>query len=65
MIQSGQYDVPLETLKETYRGVNYSAVLREQNRCSSGTKGFLWVLNTSVFFVIDYNFDLIEGDKSY
>lgn len=63
MIQYGKYDIPLETLKETYRGLNYSAVLREQNRCSLGTNGFLWVLNTSVFFVIDYNFDLIEGDK--
>ena len=58
----GKYDIASEVLKKIYHNIDYRAILLEQNRCSAGIDGFLWVLNTSVFF-IDYNFDLIEGDK--
>ena len=64
MIQYGKYDVSSGMLKKIYSTIDYGAILREQNRCSAGIDGFLWVLNTGVFFVIDYNFDLIEDKGS-
>lgn len=60
MIQDGKYDIASEALEYNYHKLDYSTILHEQNRCSAGTDGFIWILNTSVFFVIDYNFGLIE-----
>ena len=62
LIQNGQYDVSSEMLEGTYRAIGFSQILLEQNKMSAAESGFLWVLNTSIFYVIDYNFSLIKVD---
>ena len=48
------------TYKED-RIMSLDTVLKIQNQCSKDDKsGYIWVLNTSVFLVADYNFKILE-----
>lgn len=60
-IQGNEYEIAPEKLKEIFYNLDYVKILDEQNTCSQDSEnGFIWVLNSSVFFVPDYKFDLIE-----
>lgn len=55
------YDIPKTEMKETFFSLDLGKVLLEQNISSRDIEqGIIWVLNTSVLFVADYNFDLID-----
>ena len=57
-IQKGVYDIEYEQYKECFESLDLRIILNEQNSFSTG-KGFIWVLNTCVFVVADYNFSLV------
>lgn len=59
-IQKGQYQVENGNYKECFENLDMSDILEVQNLSSHNVQtGFIWVLNTSVFFVAEYNFSLI------
>lgn len=59
-IQNGVYNVENEALLECYNGLNAQEILDRQNNNSAMTcERHVWVLNTSVFIVPDYNSSLI------
>lgn len=50
-------------IKEIYEKLDLLRILEIQNECSKDeTGGFIWVLNTSVFVIADYNFSLVEEE---
>ena len=59
-IQNGVYDIELEQYKECFESLDLGIILREQNAFSSIDTGYIWVLNTCVFVVADYNFLLVQ-----
>lgn len=60
-IQGGIYEIGEVQLKERYRELDLREILMHQNDFSkSPISGMIWVLNTCVFFVPDYNFQLIN-----
>lgn len=61
MVQGGEYELQPDQLKEVFTDLDYVRIVDEQCNCSSDEQnGFIWVLNTSVFFVPDYSFDFVE-----
>lgn len=59
-IQKGVYDIASEQYKECFESLDLGTILNEQNLFSSTDGGFIWVLNTCVFVVADYNFSLVQ-----
>ena len=53
-----------DDLRNTYEALSLIDVLQKQNEASEDMQsGFIWVLNTCLFFVVDYRFSLIEPSK--
>lgn len=40
-------------------------ILEKQNDFSGVEDGYIWVLNTCVFIVADYNFSLVKGMEAW
>lgn len=60
-IHKGQCQVGNGEYRKCFEDVNMSGILQVQNASSrDGQTGFIWVLNTSVFFVAEYNFSLVN-----
>ena len=60
-IQNGEFDVSRENLKTCFEEVNFNKILDLQNERSRDEQtGMIWVLNTFVLFVPEYNFSFIE-----
>lgn len=60
-VQKGQYHIETGNYKECFEGLDMSDILDVQNISSKNMQtGFIWVLNTSVFFVAEYNFSLVD-----
>lgn len=58
-IQYGQYQIPEDKYKEYFERLDLTEILKAQNSASrDSTTGFIWVLNTCVYFVAEYNFKL-------
>lgn len=62
-IQKGIYEIAPEQYKEFFKSLDLCEILNEQNRSSSTEGGFIWVLNTCVFVVADYNFSLVQREN--
>lgn len=61
-IQNNQYQIEDSKYKQCFRELDLTRILEIQNAASQNMDtGFIWVLNTSVFFVADYNFSLITA----
>lgn len=61
-IQFGQYEILSDKYKEHFEKLNLIEILKVQNLVSKdNTAGFIWVLNTCVFLVAEYNFELVMG----
>lgn len=59
-IQKGVYLIKSEQYRESFESLDPGIILDKQNDFSSLDTGYIWVLNTSVFIVADYNFSLVE-----
>ncbi|MCD8221858.1 MAG: hypothetical protein LUD07_06645 [Clostridiales bacterium] len=65
-IQKGEYNIAGNQYRECFENLDLTEILRIQNMLSHDEKtGFIWVLNTCVFFVAEYNFSLIEGRSAF
>ena len=60
-IQNNQYWIEEGKYKECFEKLSLPDILERQNLSSQDSSGYIWVLNTCVFFVADYNFALITG----
>lgn len=60
-IQGNEYSFSVQDLRRYYERVSLSDILERQNvKSRNPENGIIWVINTSVLFVPDYRFDLIE-----
>lgn len=61
--QNNIYLVEDEKLKQCLENIDLEKILDIQNICSRDlTTGYIWVLNTSVFVMAEYNFNLVFND---
>lgn len=59
-IQNGRYQVEEDSYKACFEHLDLTEILKVQNRFSREIdSGYIWVLNTCVFLVADYNFALV------
>ncbi len=59
-IQYGQYQIPENKYKEYFERLDLTEILKAQNLASKDIiKGFIWVLNTCIYFIAEYNFGLV------
>jgi hypothetical protein len=63
-IQNNIYDIQLERYKQCFENLDLKEILNVQNSFSKTSNGFIWVLNTCVFVVADYNFSLVQKEVS-
>ena len=54
------YDVPEKQLRDAFEQIDFADVLDAENKASKDAQGKILVLNTSVLFIPEYRFDLIE-----
>lgn len=60
-IQYDQYQIEEDTYKDCFENLDLTEILKIQNSVSKNeSTGFIWVLNTCVLFVAEYNFALAE-----
>ena len=59
-IQYGQYHIPENKYREYFERLDLTEILKVQNLASKDNiTGFIWVLNTCIFFVAEYNFRFV------
>lgn len=59
-IQNEEYQIGPDLYKECFEQLDLEEILRKQNEVSRNPqKGYIWVLNTCVFLIADYNFSLV------
>lgn len=59
-IQYGQYRIPADNYREYFERLDLTEILEAQNLASRDSiKGFIWVLNTCIYFIAEYNFRLV------
>lgn len=59
-IQKGQYQIETGEYKECFECIDLTEILKIQNAASRDlVNGFIWVINTCLFFVAEYNFTLV------
>ena len=59
-IQYGQYQIPDNNYKEYFERLDLTEILKVQNLASKDNiTGFIWVLNTCIYFIAEYNFRLV------
>lgn len=59
-IQNNQYQIEEKNYKQCFEQLDLIKVLKIQNKFSRNIDtGFIWVLNTCIFFVAEYNFQLL------
>ena len=61
MILYENYDVKLEEYKSVFDNLDLYKILEKQNLLSNNDDGYIWVLNTCIFIIPDYNFTLIQS----
>jgi hypothetical protein len=63
-IQNNIYDIKIEQYKQCFENLDLGEILKVQNAFSKTSNGIIWVLNTCIFVVADYNFSLIQKGVS-
>lgn len=59
-IQYGQYQIPENKYKEYFERLDLTEILKVQNLASKDSvTGYIWVLNTCIYFIAEYNFRLV------
>jgi hypothetical protein len=59
-IQNNQYEIADDDYRKRFDSLDLIEILKIQNKFSKDEQdGFIWVLNTCVFFVAEYNFALL------
>lgn len=59
-IQMDKYEIECSKYREVFENIDFLKILQKQNMVSCDLQeGFIWVLNTCVLFIPEYNFNLI------
>lgn len=59
-IQMDRYEIECSKYREVFENIDVIKILQKQNKVSCDLQeGFIWVLNTCVLFIPEYNFNLI------
>jgi len=59
-IQNGRYQISVNEYKQCFEHLDFERILQIQNEVSREEQnGYIWVLNTCVFVITDYNFSLV------
>lgn len=59
-IQNGVYQISCDEYKQCFEQLDLERILQIQNEASRDEQnGYIWVLNTCVFVIADYNFSLV------
>ena len=59
-IQYEQYQIPENKYKEYFERLDLTEILKVQNFVGKDSAiGFIWVLNTCIYFIAEYNFRLV------
>ena len=65
LILRNTYNIQPEQYKECFEGIDLVTILEKQNASSSSIdSGYIWVLNTCIFVVADYNFALLQKENN-
>lgn len=59
-IQNNVYKIKPEQYRECFDSFDLGEILKVQNEFCNTSNGFIWVLNTCVFVVAEYNFSLVQ-----
>ena len=60
-VQNGVYEMELQDMKKQFFTLELEEILKKQNNASRDVQeGIIWILNTSVFFVPEYSYDLLD-----
>ncbi|MBQ4522703.1 MAG: hypothetical protein IJA10_07105 [Lachnospiraceae bacterium] len=63
-VQNGLYQISCNEYKQCFQQLDLDKILQIQNEVSRDVQnGYIWVLNTCVFVIADYNFSLVLADK--
>lgn len=63
-VQNGFYQIADEKYRQRFEQLDLDKILQIQNEVSRDVQnGYIWVLNTCVFMIADYNFSLILEDE--
>lgn len=63
-IQNNQYQIEDTLYKKYFDKLDLCEILRIQNQASQDEQnGFIWVLNTCIFFIAEYNFSLLKNEN--
>lgn len=59
-IQNDQYQIGEDSYQHCFDRLDLTEILKKQNSCSRNiATGYIWVLNTCIFFIADYRFELV------
>ena len=65
LILRNTYIIQQEQYIECFEGIDLVTILEKQNASSSSIdSGYIWVLNTCIFVVADYNFALLQKENN-
>ena len=65
LILRNTYNIQPEQYKECFESIDLVTILEKQNASSSSIdSGYIWVLNTCIFVVADYNFALLQKENN-
>ena len=63
-VQNGVYRIEQGNYRAVFENLDLEKILEKQNDLSDVEDGYIWVLNTCVFIVADYNFSLVKGRET-
>ena len=64
-VQNGVYRIEQGNYRAVFENLDLEKILEKQNDLSGVEDGYIWVLNTCVFIVADYNFSLVKGMEAW
>lgn len=64
-VQNGVYRIERGNYRAVFKNLDFEKILEKQNDFSGVEDGYIWVLNTCVFIVADYNFSLVKGMEAW
>ncbi len=64
-VQNGVYRIERGNYRAVFENLDFEKILEKQNDFSGVEDGYIWVLNTCVFIVADYNFSLVKGMEAW
>lgn len=59
-IETNDCEIMSKSYRDCFDSIDLNEILKKQNEVSKNDSGFIWVLNTCIFFIADYNFEFVK-----